>query len=58
MQKYLTLINEFHNSNPVEIEFVEKILTPHLATNTENQTEIEEILDFLYSKPKLDLSKL
>jgi hypothetical protein len=58
MKKYLTLIQEFHNSNPIEIEFIEKILPKHLLSNPENQTEIEEILDYLFSNPTTKISKI
>jgi len=57
MKKYLTYISEFHNSNPVEIEFVNNHLKKHLEKNPENQTEVETILDYLYSNQKVDISK-
>lgn len=57
MKKYLTYISEFHNSNPVEIDFVNNHLKKHLETNIENQDEIEQILDYLFSNPNLDISK-
>jgi hypothetical protein len=49
MKKYITYINEFHNSNQNEIDFINNQLKKHLVDNEENQTEIEEILDFLFS---------
>ncbi len=58
MKKYLTYISEFHNSNPVEIDFIKNHLKKHLETNEENQTEIETILDYLFSNPKVDISKI
>ena len=58
MQKYLTYISEFHNSNPVEIEFIKNHLKKHLEDHEENQTEIETMLDYLFSNPKVDISKI
>ena len=57
MKKYLQLIKEFHENNPVEIYFVKNHLVKHLDDNTEDQTEIESILDYLYSE-KPDISKI
>ena len=56
MQNYLQYIKEFHNSNPIELTFVENHLTKHLKDNQENQDEIEQILDFLFSNPTIDIS--
>ena len=57
MKKYLDFIREFHDNNPIEIEFVNNHLKKHLVNNPENQNEIEQILDFLYSE-KIDISKV
>ena len=57
MEKYLDFIREFHDNNPIEIEFVNNHLKKHLVNNPENKDEIEQILDFLYSK-KIDISKV
>ena len=56
--KYLQYIKEFHNNNQVEVYFVNNQLSKHLKENEENQTEIEHILDYLYSNPKIDISKI
>ncbi len=58
MEKYIQYIREFHASNEQEFEFVEKVLTPYLIENTENQTEIEHILDFLFSNKVKSVSKV
>lgn len=57
MKKYLTYISEFHENNIIEIEFVNNHLKKHLIDNEENQTEIETILDYLYSN-KVNISKI
>jgi hypothetical protein len=56
--KYYQYIKEFHNNNQVEIDFIDNQLSKHLKDNQENQTEIETILDYLYSNPKVDISKI
>ena len=54
MNKYNKYIQEFHESNPIELEFIEKQLKDYLKDNQEDQTEIEKILDYLYSvKPNI-----
>lgn len=58
MTKYLTYISEFHENNPIEIEFVNNHLKKYLESNQEIQDEIEQILDYLFSNPKLDISKI
>ena len=58
MQKYLDFVREFHENNENGIAFVSNQLKKHLLENPENQTEIETILDFLYSNPKTDISKI
>jgi len=57
MNNYITYIQEFHNSNPVELEFVKNHLQKHLKDHEENQTEIETILDYLFANP-IDISKI
>ena len=57
MQNYILYIQEFHNSNPVELEFVKNHLQKHLKDHEENQTEIETILDYLFANP-IDISKI
>lgn len=56
MQKYIEYVNRFHEWNEIEIVFIQNQLKKHLEKNQENQTEIEEILDYLYSK-KPNISK-
>ena len=58
MNNYIQYINEFHEWNQVEIDFVNNQLKKHLEINEENQTEIEHILDFLFSNPKTNISKI
>ena len=58
MNKYIQFVNEFHESNTLGLSFIANQLKKHLETNEENQTEIESILDFLYSNPKTDVSKI
>ena len=50
--KYLQYIKEFQEDNKAGKYFVENQLKKHLETNPENQTEIEHILDYLYSTRK------
>jgi len=57
MKKYIEYINQFHEWNQIEIDFINKKLVKHLIENEENQTEIETILDYLYTK-KPDISKV
>ena len=57
MKDYLIFIQEFHESNPIELEFVKNHLSKHLEKEQENQDEIEKILDYLYSE-KPDISKI
>ena len=57
MQKYINFINEFHEWNQIEIDFINNQLFKHLINNNENQDEIEQILDYLYSK-KSNISKI
>jgi hypothetical protein len=57
MKNYLQYIKEFHEDNQIEIDFVNKQLSNNLKENEENQTEIEEILDYLYSM-KPNISKI
>jgi uncharacterized protein YwgA len=57
MNNYTIYIQEFHNSNPVELEFVKNHLQKHLKEHEENQTEIESILDYLFANP-IDISKI
>jgi len=52
MNKYLTYIKEFQGNNPSCIFFVENQLAKHLEDNPEDQTEIEHILDYIYSTNK------
>lgn len=53
MEKYLQYIKEFQENNKAGLFFVENQLKKHLENNPENQTEIEHILDFLYSTKKV-----
>jgi len=55
--KYLQYIKEFHENNQIEIDFVNNQLTKYMKENQEDQTEIETILDYLYSE-KPDISKI
>ena len=57
MEKYIKFINEFHEWNQIEIDFINNQLSKHLKDNNENQDEIEQILDYLYSK-KSNISKI
>jgi hypothetical protein len=58
MNKYLQFIKEFHNNSQKEIDFINNQLSKHLLDNQENQTEIETILDYIFSNPKTDISKI
>lgn len=60
LSKYIQYIKEFHNNNQVELTFVHQHLDKHLNQEwvTEDQTEIEHILDFLYQKHDMDISKV
>ncbi len=44
MQKYLQLIEQFHENNPIEIDFIKTQLK-----GWESQDEVEHMLDFMYS---------
>jgi uncharacterized protein YwgA len=57
MSKYLQYISEFHENKQVEIDFINNHLKKHLETNPENQDEVEQILDYLYSNT-VDISKI
>ena len=57
MQYYLDYINRLHDWKQIEIDFINNQLKKHLIDNQENQTEVEEILDFLYSND-IDISKI
>lgn len=57
MQDYKKYVEEFHESNPIGLNFVYNHLPRHLKDNEENQDEIEQILDYLYSE-KPDISKI
>ncbi len=52
MKKYIQYVNEFQDNNKFGLYFIENQLEKHLETNEENQTEIEHILDYLYSTKK------
>ena len=52
MQKYIQLINEYHEWNPKAIEFVKNNLQKHLQDNEENQTEIEQIKKLIQEQLK------
>ena len=58
MQNYIWMVNAFHEGNLSGISFIENQLTKHLENNEENQTEIEHILDFLYSNQDKDYSSI
>jgi hypothetical protein len=58
MNKYLQFIKEFHNNNQREIDFINNQLSRYLKESQENQTEIENILDYIYSNPRSDISKI
>lgn len=58
MKKYIDYITQFQDGNVNGIKFIENNLAKYLQENQENQTEIEHILDYLYSHPKLDISKI
>jgi hypothetical protein len=52
MKKYLNYVSKLHENKQNEIDFVNNQLKKHLATEQENQTEIEHILDFLFTTNK------
>ncbi len=52
MEKYIEYVNRVHEWNVNEVDFINNQLKKHLDSNQENQTEIEHILDFLYSTKK------
>jgi len=52
MHKYLEYVKEFQADNEACKHFVNNQLVNHLKDNPENQTEIEHILDYLYSTNK------
>jgi hypothetical protein len=58
MQKFLHYIKEFHENNPKEIDFINNQLSKHIKDNDVSDTDIEHILDYLYSTPKLDISNI
>jgi len=58
MNKYVQFVNEFHEWNKLGLEFINNQLKKYLIENEENQTEVETILDFLYSNQKTDISKI
>ena len=58
MRKYIDYVYQFQDGNVKGIEFIKNHLAKYLQENQENQTEIEHILDYLYSHPKLDISKI
>ena len=58
MDKYIQYVQEFQEWNSKWIEFINNQLKKHLLTETENQTEIETILDYLYSNQDVDISKI
>jgi len=55
--KYIQYVNEFHEWNQLEIDFINNQLVKYLQKNEENQTEIEHILDYLYNN-NIDISKI
>ena len=58
MQKYINYINEFQEGNVIWLKFIKNQLKKHLDSHNEDQTEIEHILDYLYSNPTVDISKI
>lgn len=58
MQKYIQYVTEFHEGNELWLKFVNKQLPKYLEKNTENQTEIEHILDYLYNNQHVDTSQI
>jgi len=57
MKDYKSYIKEFHDNNQIEIDFIENQLSKYLIEEKENQDEIEQILDYLYSK-KPEIEKI
>ena len=58
MEKYINYVREFHENNEQGLFFVKNQLKKHLETNEENQTEIETMLDYLYSNQSVDISQI
>jgi hypothetical protein len=58
MQNYIQLVTDFHNSNPSSLEFIKTHLPKYLKDHQEDQTEIEEILDYLVSNSTVDISQI
>ena len=58
MQKYLQYVSEFQENNSKWVEFIQNQLQKHLKENEEDKTEIEIILDYLYSNQNVDTSKI
>lgn len=58
MKKYIDYVNKFQEANEFWFYFIENQLKKHLVDNEENQTEIEEILDFVYSTKKYYKNKI
>lgn len=52
MNKYIQYVNEIQGGNEYWIYFIENQLKKYLKDNKEDQTEIEHILDFVYSNKK------
>ena len=52
MKKYIEYVNRYQEWNEYWLYFIENQLKKHLLTNQEDQTEIEHILDFVYSTKK------
>lgn len=55
MEKYIQYVENFHENNQKEIEFLNKFKE---EIREKKQTEIEEILDFLYSNKEKDFSQI
>ena len=53
MNKYIQYVNEIQGGNEYWIYFIENQLKKYLKDNKEDQTEIEHILDFVYSNKKI-----
>jgi hypothetical protein len=43
MNNFLKIVEQFHENNPVELDFISKL------TGSEPQDEVEHMLDFMYS---------
>ena len=52
MEKYIKYIDEFQDGNEYGKYFLENQLSQHIKTGSENSTDIEHILDFVYSCKK------